>query len=196
MMEKDKKNKIKVYILGACLVVILIGIGFYFWLKSIENTLDEMDNYDKGEQEVNEDKPPYDFTVPPTYLEVRDTMDKIVEGLYGQEFYDYVEENDVIKIPDTQIYFNSYEVSDPIELMGVHIMSMTRNPYAFMENEDTVRELPDGTEIDLGALVEEYTQLQFSVDRNNPCYMVIQGYSNGDWFEEYVDLSSLYSQYY
>ena len=190
--QDDSKWKIIVF---AIAIILFVAVLIYFFMFKDKQDAKDEQGINDGEEEISQ-KPEYDPSIPPTYLELKDVMDRVVKDVYGANFYDYMEEHEVVNIPDTQIYFESFEVSDSIDLMAVHLMSMKRNPYAFEETESTIRELPDGREIDLGAIKEEYSNLQYSVDRNNPSYVWIEGYSNGTWFEEEIDLSSVYEQYY
>lgn len=196
-MEKEFKdprgNKVVILVAVICAVLVVSFIAFLFFkYKSDETEKEKVDD-----KEVVIEPIEYDPSIPITKVDLNKVMDKAVEEIYGTDFYTLVESEEVINLPNTEMYLESWEVNDALDLMTLHAVAVQRNPYAFIDDKElSVRELPDGTDINLGMIFEEFTELKFGYDKETPALAQVQGYSNGEWFMEDIDLTTWYEAYY
>ncbi|MFF2798133.1 hypothetical protein [Lysinibacillus xylanilyticus] len=195
-MEKEKKQKIIIVSLSV-LGVALVGVIVAMFLGIIK--------FDQAPGKKEEDDYVFDPSLIPTYPELSEVMTKAVKDIYGSKYEDLVENNstDIITIPGTNITFPELYTSDSVDMMAMTLMAYTRNPYVDGVPKDlkqgageSVKEMPDGTMIDLAGLVQQYTEIRYFTDRDNPSKISLEGYCNGEFFTESVDLMSTYAKYY
>lgn len=151
---------------------------------------------DKDNEGLVEEEFTFDLDMIPTYEELGEMMNTRLEEIYGMDYEALVTKNaDLIKIPGTKITFPTTEVGDAVDLMAVTAMALQRNPYAMKPEEDTIRELPDGTQLVMATLVENYTGLRKYESSVDPSTVKYTGYVNGKAFEEDVDLVDWYVRF-
>ena len=189
--KDPRRNKIVITIAIVCALFVVLFIAYL--TLSYTSDKAELEKEKDKEQVV---KMEYDPSIPITRTDLMTVMGTAVEDIYGVDYSTLVED-EVINIPDTEIYYESVYVNNPIDVMALHALAVKRNPYAFVnEGEDTVRQLPDGTEIDLADYLQEYSSFSIGESEETPAYIDIEGYENGNWFNEQIDLTEWYASYY
>lgn len=202
MKKKDKK--LLFIIIGSGLGVVLMLLAIFFITK------DSGELADKKKEPVEDAwyDVPFDPNSIPTYQQMEEIMARAVEDTFGKEYWDREFTEEMEFIEGTQISFDPSDFTDSRDRMAMMALAFQSNPFAISDAqphalqkiagnlEGSVRELPDGTAIDLGNLVEEYTDMTYFNNREVPTRVKIEGYRNGEWFEDLVDLSDMYQEYY
>lgn len=204
-MEKKSNNK-KVWIITGIAVFAVLCI---FAVVALLNSKLNSDDGAPGDNN-SEDTVAFDPNLIPTYEELNRVMGRAVEDLYGDTYEEVMSADSVptVKIPNTQITFKADEVGDAADTMAITAMAFVRNPYAKSDDhpvplksligdtDGTVRSLPDGSKIDLATVVQNYSDLKLFVNRDDSTKVTVEGYCNGDYFTESINLMGLYEQYY
>lgn len=169
--------------------------------------------YDKETVKETEERwnsVPFDPNYMPTSEQMNEIMGKAEDAIYpkGYRDSDTLGSQDVF-IPNTNISFPPLDMYDSISTMAFTLMAFKSNPYAatdklpfsiIKEAGDKIggseKTLPDGTRINLATLEEKYTELQFKFSRGDLRIVNIEGKRNGNHFEEEVDLSPVYKEFY
>lgn len=206
-VKEDEYKKERKVVIIVCVVAVVVSVVIL--LLVLFTGVFGKNTTNNGEQ-----KEPKWFDVPysqeniPTYYEVDEIMERAVEDLYGEDFWDSGTTDDLIQIPGTQITMTYEGITDNRDLIALTVSALQHNPYAIssvlpaeyqrMANipGGSLRELPDGTPIDLAGLEEKYTRTSTNHNRNNPLHVSLTGYRNGSWFEDIVDLTPFYASYY
>lgn len=187
--SEDKKKKLILISSVATLVASSLVLLFFLFI------------YEKEEAPQEVEKPKvWDVTKIPTELELDELMQPGVVKFYGEdESRGLNEEEELRTIFDTKISFVERFSLDATDRMVYTAMAFQRNPYAIKESHklnggvgDTVRELPDETSIDLAEVVQVYDDISLYGSRENPALFTVEGWCNGEWFTEDVDLMQWY----
>lgn len=203
MVMKKKDRKLLLIIVGTGLAMVLIMLAIFYITKDSKDSAVEEEKVEDAWYDV-----PFDPNVMPTYHQVEEIMARAVTDIFGEEVWEreYTEEMEFIE--GTQISFDPSDFTDSRDRIAMMALAFQSNPFAITEEqpyalqkiagnlEGSVRELPDGTAIDLANLVEEYTDMKYFNNREVPTRVKIEGYRNNEWFEDVVDLHDIYQEYY
>lgn len=199
---KKKNKKLLLIIVSSSLLIAILVLAF-FLIATPKDTPKEKEKVEDAWYDV-----PFDPNVMPTYHQVVEIMDRAITDTFGEEYWDEPFSDKMEFIEGTQISFDPTDFTDSRDRMAMMALAFQSNPYAITEDmphalqkiagisDGSVREMPDGTSIDLANLVEEYTDMKYFNNREIPTRVKIEGYRNNEWFEDVVDLSAMYQEYY
>lgn len=209
MADKSRKvKKVLTYIIAAITIALLCWVVYVMTWYFLEGGSNQQPI--GGDTQV-EDGDKIDVSLIPTYDDLNVAMGRAVEDIYGGDVA-YIEEQlsgnkSKFTLPNTSITLDLDYVGTDVDLMALTVVSLTRNPYSIDGDhpeiykqvlgyaDDTVRLLPDGTEIDLAKIKEDYTNIRYFHQEDNPALITVQGKVNGQAFIKDINLIPYYQHY-
>lgn len=197
----SKLDKAIVILASIFILMILSFVVYMLYLGNV--TKDTTPNKSAGESV-------YDPNLIPTYLQVNEVMDALVNDVFGDDYYGLMEKttSNVLKVPNSYVTIPTNNFGDARDLAAITALVYYRNPYLnkpegmsedsplLPSSSESIKELPTGGTIDLSSIVEDYSDISLYYSRTNPLHISIEGKSNGSPFTEDIDLTTFYQYYF